>query len=222
MSPDPKQAGASQVLIIEAPIAAAIGAGISIAKPVGTMIVNIGGGVTEVAIISLGALAYVTSVRSGGDVMDHAIISYMRWRHNLLIGEGLAERLKKDFAVAYPPSDGEGLTIHIKGVDIANRIPKEVSITQADICEAISDSVKVIISGVRMALENAAPELSSDIMEGGIVLTGGGALLCGLDERIQQETGIKVSVADDPISSVANGLGKIMDDTALRGLLQQI
>src|SRR5438105_9347769 len=172
-------AGASAVYLIEEPMAAAIGADMPVAEPVGSMVVDIGGGTTEVAVLSLRGLAYTTSVRVGGDKMDEAIVSYVRRHHNLLIGESTAERIKKDYGCATVPADGVGETIHIKGRDLVNGVPKEITITQANIAEALAEPIGAIVEGVRIALENTAPELAADIVDQGIVLSGGGALIRG-------------------------------------------
>ena len=212
-------AGASEVFLILEPMAAAIGADMPVTEPVGSMVVDIGGGTTEVAVLSLRGLAYTTSVRVGGDKMDEAIVSYVRRHHNLLIGESTAERIKKDYGVATVPADGVGETIHIKGRDLVNGVPKEITITQANIAEALSEPIGAIIEGVRIALENTAPELAADIVDQGIVLTGGGALIRGLDEYLREETGLPVSVAEDPLSCVALGTGRAMEDPIYRGVL---
>jgi len=212
-------AGASQVYLILEPMAAAIGADMPVTEPVGSMVVDIGGGTTEVAVLSLRGLAYTTSVRVGGDKMDEAIVSYVRRHHNLLIGDATAERIKKDYAIAVMPDDGVGETIHIKGRDLVNGVPKEISISQANIAEALSEPIGAIIEGVRIALENTAPELAADIVDQGIVLTGGGALIQGLDEYLREETGLPVSVAEDPLSCVALGTGRAMEDPVYRGVL---
>src|SRR6476661_234874 len=196
-------AGASQVWLIEEPMAAAIG-----------------GGTTEVAVLSLRGLAYTTSVRVGGDKMDEAISSYVRRNHNLLIGEATAERIKKEVGIAKPPTDGIGKTVHIKGRDLVNGVPKEISINQGQIAEALSEPVGTIVEGVRIALENTAPELAADICDQGIVLTGGGALLQGLDEVLRDETGLPVTVADDPLTCVALGTGRALEEEQFRGVLQ--
>ena len=212
-------AGASQVFLILEPMAAAIGADMPVTEPVGSMVVDIGGGTTEVAVLSLRGLAYTTSVRVGGDKMDDAIVSYVRRHHNLLIGEATAERIKKDYGIATIPADGVGETIHIKGRDLVNGVPKEITITQANIAEALSEPIGAIVEGVRIALENTAPELAADIVDQGIVLTGGGALIRGLDEHLREETGLPVSVAEDPLSCVALGTGRAMEDPIYRGVL---
>src|SRR6186713_3539018 len=212
-------AGASQVWLIEEPMAAAIGADMPVTEPIGSMVVDIGGGTTEVAVLSLRGLAYTTSVRVGGDKMDEAIVSYVRRNHNLLIGEATAERIKQEVGVAKPPADGIGQTIHIKGRDLVNGVPKEIQINQGQIAEALSEPVGTIIEGVRIALENTAPELAADIVDQGIVLTGGGALIQGLDQYLREETGLPVSVAEDPLSCVALGTGRAMEDPIYRGVL---
>jgi len=212
-------AGASQVWLIEEPMAAAIGAGMPVTEPIGSMVVDIGGGTTEVAVLSLRGLAYTTSVRVGGDKMDEAIVSYVRRNHNLLIGEATAERIKQEVGVAKAPLDGIGQTIHIKGRDLVNGVPKEITINQGQIAEALSEPVGTIVEGVRIALENTAPELAADIVDQGIVLTGGGALLRGLDEVLRDETGLPVTVADDPLTCVALGTGRALEDPVFRGVL---
>ncbi|UAK23705.1 rod shape-determining protein [Sphingomonas nostoxanthinifaciens] len=212
-------AGASQVFLIEEPMAAAIGADMPVTEPIGSMVVDIGGGTTEVAVLSLRGLAYTTSVRVGGDKMDEAIASYVRRNHNLLIGEATAERIKHDFGIARMPKDGVGKSFHIKGRDLVNGVPKEIEITQGQIAEALSEPVSAIVEGVRMALENTAPELAADIVDQGIVLTGGGALLEGIDEVLRQATGLPVTVADNPLTCVALGTGRALEDPMFRGVL---
>src|SRR5438309_2261564 len=218
-------AGASAVYLIEEPMAAAIGADMPVTQPIGSMVVDIGGGTTEVAVLSLRGLAYTTSVRVGGDKMDEAISSYVRRNHNLPIGEATAERIKKEVGIAKPPTDAEGrpsdgLTVHIKGRDLVNGVPKEITINQRQIAEALSEPVNTIVEGVRIALENTAPELAADIVDQGIVLTGGGALLQGLDEVLRDETGLPVTVADDPLTCVAIGTGRPLEEEIFRGVLQ--
>jgi rod shape-determining protein MreB len=212
-------AGASQVYLILEPMAAAIGADMPVTEPVGSMVVDIGGGTTEVAVLSLRGLAYTTSVRVGGDKMDEAIVSYVRRHHNLLIGEATAERIKKDYGIARAPVDGIGETIHLKGRDLVNGVPKEITINQSNIAEALAEPIGQIIEGVRIALENTQPELAADIVDQGIMLTGGGALIKGLDDYLREETGLPVSVAEDPLSCVALGTGRAMEDPIYRGVL---
>ncbi|MCK0128442.1 rod shape-determining protein [Erythrobacter sp. F6033] len=212
-------AGASEVHLILEPMAAAIGADMPVTEPVGSMVVDIGGGTTEVAVLSLRGLAYTTSVRTGGDKMDEAIVSYVRRHHNLLIGDATAERIKKDYGIAMIPEDGIGETITLKGRDLVNGVPKEITINQAHIAEALSEPIGAIVEGVRIALENTAPELAADIVDQGIVLTGGGALIRRLDEHLREETGLPVSIAEDPLTCVAIGTGRAMEDPIYRGVL---
>ena len=212
-------AGASEVFLILEPMAAAIGADMPVTEPVGSMVVDIGGGTTEVAVLSLRGLAYTTSVRTGGDKMDEVIVSYVRRHHNLLIGDATAERIKKDYGIATVPEDGVGEQITIKGRDLVNGVPKEITISQANIAEALSEPIGAIVEGVRIALENTAPELAADIVDQGIVLTGGGALIRGLDDHLKEETGLPVSIAEDPLSCVALGTGRAMEDPIYRGVL---
>jgi rod shape-determining protein MreB len=212
-------AGASQVSLILEPMAAAIGAGMPVTEPIGSMVVDIGGGTTEVAVLSLRGLAFTTSVRVGGDKMDEAIINYVRRNHNLLIGDATAERIKKEVGTALPPADGIGTTIEIKGRDLVNGVPKEITINQGQIAEALSEPVSAIIESVRLALENTAPELAADIVDQGIVVTGGGALLGGIDEALRQATGLPVTIAEDPLSCVALGTGRALEDPVYRGVL---
>jgi len=212
-------AGASRVFLIEEPMAAAIGADMPVTEPIGSMVVDIGGGTTEVAVLSLRGLAYTTSVRVGGDKMDEAIVSYVRRNHNLLIGDSTAERIKHDVGIAKMPADGVGRIVHIKGRDLVNGVPKEIEITQGQIAEALSEPVSAIVEGVRMALENTAPELAADIVDQGIVLTGGGALLDGIDEVLRLATGLPVTVADNPLTCVALGTGRALEDPMFRGVL---
>ncbi|MCS6987601.1 MAG: rod shape-determining protein [Sphingomonadaceae bacterium] len=212
-------AGASQVHLILEPMAAAIGAGMPVTEPIGSMVVDIGGGTTEVAVLSLRGLAYTTSVRVGGDKMDEAIINYVRRNHNLLIGEMTAERIKKEIGTARPPADGIGREIEIKGRDLVNGVPKEITINQGQVAEALAEPVSQIIESVRLALENTAPELAADIVDQGIVLTGGGALLGGLDEALREATGLPVTIADDPLTCVAIGTGRALEEPVYRGVL---
>ena len=212
-------AGASDVHLILEPMAAAIGADMPVTEPIGSMVVDIGGGTTEVAVLSLRGLAYTTSVRTGGDKMDEAIVSYVRRHHNLLIGDATAERIKKDYGIAMIPEDGIGEIITLKGRDLVNGVPKEITINQAHVAEALSEPIGAIVEGVRIALENTAPELAADIVDHGIVLTGGGALIRRLDEHLREETGLPVSVAEDPLTCVAIGTGRAMEDPIYRGVL---
>jgi rod shape-determining protein MreB len=176
------------------------------------MVVDIGGGTTEVAVLSLGGIVYPRSVRVGGDKMDEAIIAYIRRNHNLLVGEGSAERIKKEIGSACPPEDGDGRVMEIKGRDLMNGVPKELVITERHIAESLAEPVGAIIEAVKVALENTAPELAADIVDKGIVLTGGGALLSNLDFVLRNATGLPVSIADDPLSCVALGTGRCLEE----------
>jgi rod shape-determining protein MreB len=207
-----ESAGARRVFLIEEPMAAAIGAGLPVTEPTGSMVVDIGGGTTEVAVISLGGIVYARSVRVGGDKMDEAIIAYIRRQHNLLVGESSAERIKKEIGSACPPDDGEGRMMEIKGRDLMNGVPKEIVISERQIAESLSEPVSAIVEAVKTALEHTAPELAADIVDKGIVLTGGGALLSNLDYVLRAATGLPVSVAEDPLSCVALGTGRALEE----------
>jgi rod shape-determining protein MreB len=208
------------VFLIEEPMAAAIGAGLPVTEPTGSMVVDIGGGTTEVAVLSLGGIVYSRSVRVGGDKMDEAIIAYIRRNHNLLVGESSAERIKKEIGTACPPEDGEGSIIEIRGRDLMNGVPKELMISERQIAESLAEPVSAIIEAVKVALEHTAPELAADIVDKGIVLTGGGALLGNLDFVLRHATGLPVSIADDPLSCVALGTGRCLEEMkTLRNVL---
>jgi len=209
-------AGAREVHLILEPMAAAIGAGLPVAEPIGSMVVDVGGGTTEIAVLSLRGLAYTASVRVGGDKMDDAIVSYIRRNHNLLIGDSTAERIKKEAGMARRPAERHGETLSIKGRDLVNGVPKEITINQMQIAEALSEPVGAIIEGIRIALENTAAELAADIVGQGIVLTGGGALLSGLDDAICEATGLPVMVADDPLTCVARGTVLALENEQFR------
>ena len=218
-----ENAGARKVWLIEEPMAAAIGAGLPVTEPTGSMVVDIGGGTTEVAVMSLGGIVYPRSVRVGGDKMDEAIIAYIRRNHNLLVGESSAERIKKAIASACPPEDGEGRTMEIKGRDLMNGVPKELVITERQIAESLQEPVSAIVEAVKVALENTAPELAADIVDKGIVLTGGGAMLSNMDTVLRQATGLPVSVAEDPLLCVALGTGHAVENIGrLRGVLSSM
>ncbi|MEB3702863.1 Rod shape-determining protein MreB [Candidatus Bealeia paramacronuclearis] len=206
-----ESAGARSVYLIEEPMAAAIGAGLPVTEPTGSMVVDIGGGTTEVAVLSLGGIVYSRSVRVGGDNMDEAIIAYIRRTQNLLIGEASAERIKKEIGSAMPPSDGNGLELNIKGRDLVKGVPKEITVSERQIAESLNEPVTAIVDAVKVALENTAPELAADIVDRGIVLTGGGALLRNLDIVIRNATGLPVTVAEDALSCVALGTGRALD-----------
>jgi len=205
-------AGAREVFLIEEPMAAAIGAGLPVTEPVGSMVVDIGGGTTEVGVLALGGIVYSRSVRIGGDYMDEAIINYIRRQYNLLIGEATAERIKKEIGSASYPKDGKGKQMKIKGRDFVSGLPKEVALTEHNIAESLVDSVNQIIEAIRVTLESTPPELASDVAERGIVLTGGGALLQNLDKVISGITKLPVIIADDPLFCVARGCGHVLDN----------
>ena len=212
-----ENAGAREVYLIEEPMAAAIGVGLPVEEPGGNMVVDIGGGTTEVAVISLAGIVYAQSVRVGGDEMDEAIISYIKRNYNLLIGERTAEEIK--IQVGSACEVGERKTLDIKGRDLIAAIPKTVLITDEEIREALAEPVSAIVETVRGALERTPPELAADIVDRGIVLTGGGGLLRGIDVLLKEETGLPVTVAEDPLSAVVMGTGKVLDELDLLGKL---
>ncbi len=207
-----ESAGARRVFLIEEPMAAAIGAGLPVTEPTGSMVVDIGGGTTEVAVLSLGGIVYARSIRVGGNKMDEAIISYIRRNHNLLVGEGTAERIKKEIGSACLPEDGNGPVVEIKGRDLMNGVPKEIVISQRQIAELLAEPLSAIIEAVKVALEHTAPELSADIVDKGIVLTGGGSLLGNLDFVLRHATGLPVSLAEEPLTCVALGTGRCLEE----------
>lgn len=207
-------AGGRDVYLIEEPMAAAIGAGLPVTEPTGSMIVDIGGGTTEIAVLSLGGIVYARSVRVGGDKMDEAIISYIRRYFNLLIGEATAEKIKKEIGAACPPEQGDGPTMEIKGRDLMDGVPKEIILSEAQIADSLADPVGRIIEGIKIALESTPPELSSDIVDKGIVITGGGSMLKHLDYVVSQATSLPVFRAEEPLSCVALGIGKILENPA--------
>ena len=207
-----ENAGAREVFLIEEPMAAAIGAGLPVTEPTGSMIVDIGGGTTEVAVLSLGGIVYARSARVGGDKMDEAIISYIRRYGNLLIGETTAEKIKKEIGAACAPENGEGRMIEIKGRDLMNGVPKEIVLSEYQIAEALVEPVSQIIEAVKVALESTPPELSSDIVDKGIVLTGGGAMLKNLDLVLSNATSLPVFVAEESLNCVAVGSGKVLEN----------
>lgn len=204
-------AGAGKVRLIEEPMAAAIGADLPVTEPTGSMVVDIGGGTTEVAVLSLGGIVYSRSIRVGGDKMDSAIVNYIRRNKNLLVGESSAEKIKKEIGSACPPEKGEGRTVEIKGRDLVNGVPKEIVVTERQVAESLVEPVSDIVEAVKVALENTAPELAADIVDKGIVLTGGGALLANLDQVLRNATGLPVSIAEEPLACVAKGCGKALD-----------
>ena len=201
-------AGARRVQLIEEPIAAAIGAGLPISEATGSMVVDIGGGTTEIAVMSLGGLVYSKSLRIAGDAMDTALINYMRKEYNLMIGDSTAEKIKKEIGTAIPSNSN---TYAVKGRDLRSGTPKEVNITEEDTAEALNDILKEMVNGIKDALENTPPELSADLVDMGLTLTGGGALLKNIDKRFSKETGLPVFIADDPLACVAIGTGKALE-----------
>jgi len=204
------KAKASEVYLVDQAMAAAIGAGLPITEPSGNMVVDIGGGTTDIAVISLAGIVYSKSVRVAGNEMDEAVIQYIKKKHNLLIGERTAEQIKVELGSAYPLD--EPTTMEIKGRDLIEGIPKTLTITDAEVREALAEPISIIVDAVRVALERTPPELSADIVDRGIVLTGGGSLLKNLDKLLREETGLPVSVAEDPLSSVVLGTGKMLSD----------
>jgi len=201
-------AGARRVQLIEEPIAAAIGAGLPISEATGSMVVDIGGGTTEIAVMSLGGLVYSKSLRVAGDAMDTALVDYMRKEYNLMIGDSTAEKIKKEIGTAIPSNSN---TYAVKGRDLRSGTPKEVNITEEDTAEALNDILKQMVNGIKDALEHTPPELSADLVDMGLTLTGGGALLKNIDKRFSKETGLPVFIADDPLACVAIGTGKALD-----------
>jgi rod shape-determining protein MreB len=210
-----ESAGAREVYLIEEPMAAAIGVGLPITEPSGNMIVDIGGGTTEVAVVSLAGIVYCNSVRAAGDKIDEAIIQYVKRKYNLLIGERTAERIKLDIGSAYPNPNNEETTMEIKGRDLVGGIPKTLEISSIEIREAIREPVNAIVEAVRIALERTPPELASDIVDKGIVISGGGALLRNLDLLIKEVSRLPVIIADNPLTAVVEGAGKALDEMNL-------
>jgi rod shape-determining protein MreB len=204
------KAKASEVYLVDQAMAAAIGAGLPITEPSGNMVVDIGGGTTDIAVISLAGIVYSKSVRVAGNEMDESIIQYIKKKYNLLIGERTAEQIKLELGSAFPLD--EPITMEIKGRDLIEGIPKTLTVTDAEIREALAEPISIIVNAVRVALERTPPELSADIVDRGIVLTGGGSLLKNLDKLLREETGLPVSVAEDPLSSVVLGTGKMLSD----------
>ena len=205
-------AGARRVQLIEEPIAAAIGAGLPISEATGSMIVDVGGGTTEIAVMSLGGVVFPKSLRIAGDAMDGAIINYMRKKFNLLIGESTAEKIKKEIGTAIPTTNNVFL---MKGRDIRTGTPKEISLTEEDACEALMPILNQMLSAIKEALESTPPELSADLVDMGLVLTGGGALLKNIDKLISKDTGLPVTIADNPLECVAIGTGKALENEEL-------
>jgi rod shape-determining protein MreB len=204
------RAGATEVYLIEQAMAAAIGAGLPITDPTGNMIVDIGGGTTDVAVISLAGIVYSRSVRVAGNEMDDAIIQYIKRKYNLLIGERTAEQIKMEIGSAFPLDDE--MTMEIKGRDLVEGVPKTLVVSDEEIREALSETVSTIVDAVRVALERTPPELSADIMDKGIIIAGGGSMLQNLDKRLREETGLPVTLAEDPLACVALGTGQMLTD----------
>ena len=205
-------AGARKVQLIEEPIAAAIGAGLPISEATGSMVIDIGGGTTEIAVMSLGGVVYSRSLRIAGDAMDVALQNYMREEYNLLIGDSTAEKIKKEVGTAIPTNNNK---YPVKGRDIRSGTPKEINVTEEDTAAALNPILKEMIGGIKMALENTPPELSADIMKQGILMAGGGSLLHGLSNFIEQETQIPIRRAEEPLICVANGTGKVLENSNL-------
>ncbi len=212
-------AGARKVWLIDEPMAAAIGADLPVTHPIGSMVVDIGGGTTEVGVISIGGMTMSTSVRVGGDKMDDAISSHVRRTHNMLIGESTAERVKKEIGIARICPNKAPASTQIKGRDITRGVPREIRISQAEVVEAIAEPLGQIIEIVRAALESTAPEIAADIIDAGIIMTGGGSLLADIDLMLAHETGLPVRVADNPLDCVALGAGRALEDKAYHCVL---
>ncbi len=206
-------AGAREVYLIEEPVAAAIGAGLPITEPSGNMVVDIGGGTTDIAVLSLGGIVYSESVKVAGDRMDDAIMNYVKKKYNLLIGDHMAERVKVEIGSAYPFAEKK--TMMAKGRDLISGIPRTLVIDDSEIREALYEPISTIVNAIKVALENTPPELAGDIIDCGIVLTGGGSMLWGMDTRLREETGLPIITVDDPLTSVVLGVGKILDELDL-------
>jgi rod shape-determining protein MreB len=208
-----ESAGAREVYLMEEPMAAAVGAGLPVTEPTGNMIVDIGGGTTEVAVISLKGIVFSKSVRVGGDKMDEAIVQYIKRKYNLLVGERTAELIKLTIGSAYPGNEIQ--TMEIKGRDLVAGVPKTVEVSDEEIRDSLLEPISQIVDAVRIALERTPPELASDIVDKGIVLAGGGALLRNLDVLLREETGLPVHLAEDPLTAVVMGAGKVLDELTL-------
>jgi rod shape-determining protein MreB and related proteins len=206
-------AGAREVYLIEEPVAAAIGAGLPITEPSGNMVVDIGGGTTDIAVLSLGGIVYSESVKVAGDRMDDAIMNYVKKKYNLLIGDHMAERVKVEIGSAYPFEEKK--TMMVKGRDLISGIPRTLVLDDSEIREALYEPISTIVNAIKVALENTPPELAGDIIDCGIVLTGGGSMLWGMDTRLREETGLPIITVDDPLTSVVLGVGKILDELDL-------
>ncbi len=206
-------AGAREVYLIEEPVAAAIGAGLPITEPSGNMVVDIGGGTTDIAVISLGGIVYSESVKVAGDQLDWAIVSYIKREYSLLIGDHMSEQVKKQIGSAYPLPEKSQMMV--KGRDLITGIPRTIVLEDTEIREALQESISTIVAAIKVALENTPPELAGDIIDRGIVLTGGGSLLKGLDSRLQDETGLPIVTVDDPLTSVVLGVGQTLEELTL-------
>jgi len=206
-------AGAREVYLIEEPVAAAIGAGLPMTDPSGNMVVDIGGGTTDIAVLSLGGIVYSESVKVAGDRMDDAIMNYVKKKYNLLIGDHMAERIKVEIGSAYPFEVKK--TFMVKGRDLISGIPRTLVVDDSEIREALHEPISTIVNAIKVALENTPPELAGDIIDCGIVLTGGGSMLWGMDTRLREETGLPIITVDDPLTSVVLGVGKILDELDL-------
>ncbi len=206
------QAGARSVGTIIEPMAAAIGAGLPVGEPTGSFIVDIGGGTTEVAVISLKSVVFCRSIRVGGDETDRSIVQYVKRKYNLLIGERTAENIKMEIGAALLDSNSEKQQMDVKGRDLVSGVPKTIKLSAPEVNEALLETIACIVDGVRVALENTPPELSADLVDKGIMLAGGGALLKGLDELLKKETGLPVSIAEDPLFCVVKGIGKVIEN----------
>ncbi|MBI5144859.1 MAG: rod shape-determining protein [Candidatus Omnitrophica bacterium] len=205
-----ERAGARDVFLIEEPVAAAIGVGLPIEEPIGNMVIDIGGGTTEIAVISLAGIVFSKSIRIGGDEMDEAIIEYLKKTYNLMVGERTAEDIKIKIGSAYPQE--EEMTLEVKGRDLVAGLPKAISVTSEEIREALQEPLRAIIEMTKISLERTPPELAADLIEHGIVMAGGGSLLRGLDKLIAEETGLPVHIAEDPLTAVAQGTGKVLNE----------
>jgi rod shape-determining protein MreB len=205
-----ERAGAREVFLIEEPIAAAIGVGLPIQEPVGNMIIDIGGGTTEIAVISLAGTVFSKSIRIGGDEMNEAIIEYLKKTYNLMVGERTAEEIKIKIGSAYPME--EEMNIEVRGRDLVAGLPKTVTITSEEVRESLQEPLRAIVEVTKMSLERTPPELASDLIEHGIVMAGGGSLLRGIDKLISEETGLPVHIADDPVTAVVNGTGEVLSE----------
>ncbi len=207
-----ESAGAREVYLIEEPMAAAIGANLPVIEPTGSMVVDIGGGTTEVGMISLGGIVQAKSIRIGGDTMDEAIMAYVKKHYNLLIGESTAEKIKHGIGTAYSKKNSPEKTMEVRGRDLVTGVPKAITLSDAKIVDSIIEPINHIIAAVKGVLENSPPELSADIVDRGIILTGGGAMLNGIDRVISEATGLQTYVADEPLHSVVLGTGKVLDN----------